>query len=106
MALSTVVLNYTTGLLYPNRRGFSRLDLGDSVRCVIYQGGAEVKNSVPLFVFPTKALGRGHIPRPPFGALLEIKFERKKVNEKEIVFPCVGPLLMYGADCSGNGGRT
>ena len=67
MALSTVVLNYTTGLLYPNRRGFSRLDLGDSVRCVIYQGGAEVKNSVPLFVFPTKAPGGGMSPARPSG---------------------------------------
>ena len=32
------------------------------MRCVIDRGGAEVKNSVPPFVFPTKALGGGASP--------------------------------------------
>ena len=56
------------------------------------------QNSAPLYV-SNESPGRGRVPRPPFGALLETKFERKKVNEKEIVFPCVSPCVMYGVDC-------
>lgn len=57
-------------------------------------------------MFSMEAPKGGRGMRPPFGASLETKFERKKVNEKEIVFHYVVPLLMYGPDYSGDGGRT
>ena len=44
------------------------------MRRVIDQGGAEVKNSAPLFVFLTKALGRGQIPAHPLILSLHLCF--------------------------------
>ena len=90
MALSTVVLNYITGLLYPNRRGFSRPDWANSVRCVIDQGGAEVKNSVPLFVFPTKAPGGGNPPPALRGFVGNFILRGRKPDEEKIIIPCAG----------------
>lgn len=42
-----------------------------------------MNNSVPLFVFPAAALGRGRVPRPA-GALLEINLRGRKLMKKRL----------------------
>ena len=46
-------------------------------------------------MFPTKALGRGN-PPPALRGFVGNKFERKKVNEEENIFPCVGLGDVHG----------
>lgn len=58
-------------------------------------------------MFPTKVPGRGTISPPALrGFVGNFDLERTKTDEETIIFPCVGPMLMYGPDCFGDGGRT
>ena len=66
------------------------------MRCVIYQGGAEVKNSVPLFVFPTKAPGGGMSPARPSGLRWKLNLRGRRQMKKKLFSLVLALALCMG----------
>ena len=66
------------------------------MRCVIYQGGAEVKNSVPLFVFPTKAPGGGMSPARPSGLRWKLNLRGRRQMKKKLFSLVLALALCLG----------